>query len=315
MAEIICGVDVGSRSLDAHIDPGGAHRQVARTTEGIGELVAFCKQHHVDLVVMEATGGYERLPFAQVWGEGIPAAIADPRAVRRFAQAMGMLEKSDRIDCAVIAWYARTKQMMPTPPASDAQQRLAALAVRLRQLTELRAAQQNQRRLVTDTEALASFTEVIVVLTRQIRRLEALASDLIATDPLWAALETAFRETKGVGGRTVARLLAQLPEIGQRSGKANGKLVGLAPLACDSGQRHGRRAIRGGREGVRSILYYVGGMVMRYDPDFQAFAARLRDAGKPPKVVRTAVAHKLLTRLNAKARDVRQQFAQSVPAV
>jgi transposase len=301
--------------LDAHLDPDGAHTQVARTTQGTGDLVVFCKQHRVDLVVMEATGGYERLPFAHLWGEGIAVAIVDPRAVRRFAQSMGMLEKTDRIDCAMIAWFARTKAVAPTPPASEAQQRLTALTVRLRQLTELRTAQRNQRRLVTDTETLASFTDVMAVLTRQIRRLERLIGELIATDPLWAALETAFREIKGVGARTSARLLAQLPEIGQRSGKANGKLVGLAPLARDSGQKQGRRAIRGGREGVRSILYYVGGIVARYDPDFRAFAQRLRAAGKPPKVVRTAVAHKLLIRLNAKARDVRRLLSQPVPAV
>lgn len=312
MAHIICGVDVSADTLDARIGRDGVWQRFARTSEGIAELIHFCHAHQAGLVVMEASGGYERLPFAQLWATGMPVAIANPRSVRQFAEAMGALEKTDKIDTAMIAWYAETKHIQPTLPTPDNQQRLTALVVRMRQLIELRTAQNNQRRLVEDPDALASFSAVLSTINQQIRSLEAKVIALIDADPLWLALSAAFREIKGVADRTVARLMAHLPEIGTLSGKAIGKLSGLAPLARDSGKKTGKRPVRGGREAVRSILYIVAEIVRRYDPDFKAFHAALRAAGKPARVVRVALARKLLVRLNAKARDVRQAFAQPV---
>ena len=311
MADIICGVDIGAKTLDARIDCNGPWQQFERTEAGIAELAAFCKHHQVALVVMEATGGYERLPFDRLWTADLPTAIVNPRSVRRFAESMGNLEKTDRIDCGMIAWYAQTKHFRPQPPASTTQQRLTALVVRLRQLTDLRSAQSNQRRLVTDPEALETFAAVLKVVAQQIRALERKIAALINADPLWAALDKAFREIKGVAGRTVARLMADLPEIGTLSGKAVGKLNGLAPIARDSGQKKGKRPVRGGRESVRSILYLIVRGVQRWDPDFKAFYDRLKAAGKPPKVIRIAMARKLLVRLNAKARDVRTALAEA----
>lgn len=311
MTRIICGVDVSSQNLDARIGRTGARgARFANTAAGIGELAAFCARHRVELVVMEATGGYERLAFALLWGAGVPAAIVNPRSVRRFAEGMGILEKTDRIDAGVIAWYAEVKPVIAHAPPSETQARLAALVIRLRQLVETRVAHANQRRLVSDADVLASFSSILAAIARETRILEAKIAELISSDPLWQALDAAFRAIKGVADRTVARLIAQLPEIGTLSGKAISKLAGLAPIAHDSGKRTGRRPVRGGREGVRSILFVVAELVRRYDPDFRAFHQRLKAAGKPAKVVRTALAHKLLVRLNAKARDVRQQFAQ-----
>ncbi len=211
-------------------------------------------------------------------------------------------------------WHDRlvreTKRIAPTPPSSEKQQRFLALVLRMRQLTDLRTAQNNQRRLVEDPDALASFAAIVATINQQIRSLEAKVIELIDADPLWLALDTAFREIKGVADRTVARLLAHLPEIGTLSGKAVAA-TGLAPIANDSGKRTGKRPVRGGREAVRSILYTVAELVRRHDPDFKAFYDTLRAVGKPPNVVRIALARKLLVRLNAKARDVRKQFAQT----
>ena len=147
------------------------------------------------------------------------------------------------------------------------------------------------------------------MVTRQIRDLEARIANAITADPLWAKLNAEFRTIKGVAGRTVARLMAELPEIGTLSNKAAAKLTGMAPIANDSGKRSGKRPIRGGREGVRSILFVVAELVRRFDQDFANFHTRLTKAGKPKKVIRIALAHKLLTRLNAKARDVRNALA------
>ena len=190
--------------------------------------------------------------------------------------------------------------------APQSQQHLRALVTRLRQLTDVRTAQLNQQRLVTDRAVQASFKKLLAVVARQIRELEQRIAALIEQDPTWRELNLAFRTIKGVADRTVARLVAEMPEIGTLSNKTISKLAGVAPLARDSGKHQGKRAVRGGRAPVREILFIVASVVGRYEPDFIAFQQRLRQAGKPPKVVRIALAHKLLVRLNAKAREVRQ---------
>ena len=309
MTHIICGVDVSATTLDARIGRDGVHRRFDTSADGIDQLVAFCRTHQVSLVVMEATGGYERQPFGLLWAADLPTAVVNPRAVRDFAKAMGVLEKTDSIDCGIIAWFAETRRTQPTPPASATQARLTALVRRLRQLTDLRTQETNRRRLVTEPDVLASFEPILAAIAGQQRQLETLIAQAIGDDPLWARLDAAFRTIKGVADRTVARLMAEMPEIGTLSNKAVGKLAGLAPIARDSGQHSGKRKVRGGREGIRSILFVVAEVVRRYDPGIAAFHQRLVDAGKPKMLIRIAVARKLLVQLNAKARDVRRENA------
>jgi len=308
VTRIICGVDISSTSLAARIGRSGAQGSFANTSEGIAALAAFCHQHQVDLVAMEATGGYERQSFAQLWEQGLPVALLNPRAVRSFAQAMGLFEKTDAIDAGVIAWFAEARNSLPNQPAAASQLRLRSLVTRLRQLTAIRTAQRNQSRLITDPAILASFAELLNLLKRQMQELETAIAQLIAEDPLWHQLDPVLRAVKGVADRTIARLMAEMPEIGTLSHKSISKLAGLAPLANDSGKHNGKRRVRGGRSAVREILFVVAGVAARYEPDFIAFRARLAAAGKPPKVIRIALAHKLLVRLNAKARDVRRQL-------
>ena len=309
MTEIICGVDVSSEALDARIGRDGAETRIAATPEGVAALAAFCREHRVTLVVMEATGGYEKLVHALLWSHGVPAAIVNPRAVRQFAQAMGFLEKTDRIDAGVIAWYADTKHIVAQEPASDAQQHLKALVTRLRQLTELRTMQSNQRRLVGDPDVNGLFSDMMALIARQTRELETKIAALIDSDPVWQKLDECFRSIKGVADRTVARIMAEMPEIGTLSNKAVSKLAGLAPLAKDSGKSQGKRSTRGGRANLRNILFVIAETVRRHNPDFAAFHKRLTEAGKPKKVIRVALAHKLLVQLNAKARDARKELA------
>jgi transposase len=245
---IICGVDVSSQTLDVRIGREGASTSFANDGEGIQCLAEFSREHKASIVVMEASGGYEQLAFAVLCSMGIEVAVVNARSVRRFAQAMDIFEKTDRIDAGVIAWYGETKKVIATPAVSPDQRRLKAMVTRLRQLI------------------------------------------------------------KGVADRTVARLMAELPEIGRLSNKNISKLVGLAPLADDSGKSKGKRRIYGGRRGVRDILYFIAGGVGRHNADFSLFQARLLQAGKAKRVIRIALAHKLLVRLNAKAREVRRLY-------
>jgi transposase len=308
---MICGVDVSSERLDAQLGRQGVCKSFLNDQAGISALAEFCRRHKVGLLVMEASGGYEQLAFGLLWSMGIEVAIVNARSVRRFAQAMHLFEKTDRIDAGVIAWYAETKKVVATPAGSVQQQQLKALVTRLRQLTKVRAMERNHRTLVTDATVLASLHQVLVLLNRQIKELEKQIADLISSDPVWGKLDTTLRSIKGVANRTIACLMAELPEIGLLSNKKISKLVGVAPLADDSGKHKGKRRIYGGRQEVRGILYIIVTCVSHHNPDFTAFKQRLTTAGKPKKAIRIALAHKLLIRLNAKARDMRQTLAQS----
>jgi transposase len=295
--------------LEARIGRDGAAGTFDNTVAGIAALADFCGMHQVELVAMEATGGYEQQAFALLSEQALGVAILNPRSVRRFAESMGRREKTDRLDASMIAWYAEVKECQALAQPSANQQQLRALVTRLRQLTEVRTAQRNQARLVSDPVVLGMIEQLQALVAGQMRDLEEAIAQQIAADPLWRQMDSVFRSIKGVADRTVARLLAEVPEIGAISNKTISKLAGVAPLARDSGKHQGKRNIRGGRATVREILFIVASVVARHEPDFQAFQQRLRAAGKAPKVIRIAVAHKLLVRLNAKARQVRQQMA------
>jgi transposase len=309
--QIICGVDVSRAWLDAFVAPD-QYQRFANSPDGVTALAGFCREHDVELVVMEASGGFEQPAFLALWQQGQPCAIANPGSVRHFAKAMGYLEKTDRIDASTIAGYAEAKRLKPTPPPSRDQQKLTALAARLRQVTGDLSVQKQRLHFTRDEQVLVSLREAIAFFTRQAKALAAEIAALVETDPLWTALDRTFRSVKCVADRTVAVILADLPEIGTVSNKAIAKLVGLAPIANDSGKRTGKRPIRGGRDTVRTILFLVADLARRYDPSLADFRKRLLDQGKPKMVVRIALARKLLVRLNAKARETRMQIAHDL---
>lgn len=309
MAQIICGVDISSEKLDARIGRTGPHLEVARTPEGIARLLEWSREHGAELCAMEATGGYERLVLALMWESGMPAALACPRRVRRFAQSQGVLEKTDKIDAGMIAWFAQVSGLAPLPPPSAGQQRLSALVTRLRQVTAVQTSQKNQLRGTQDPAARQSAEAMIAFVRKDIRSLEAQVAELVGSDPLWSRLDETFRTPEGVADRTVATLIAHLPEIGIVSNKAIAKLAGLAPIVSQSGRSRTGSHISGGRQTVRCILYLVGDMVRKYDDGFRDFHRRLTAAGKAKNVIRIALARKLLVQLNAKARDARKLMA------
>ena len=308
----ICGVDISKDWLDAFAGPTGEFERFANTPDGIKALACFCEAAGIELVVMEASGRYEQLAFLTLWELGQPCAITNARAVRAFAKAMGHLEKTDRIDAEVIARYGAAKPLLPSPPPSQDQQKMAALVARLRQITSDTTVQKQRLASARDVVTRHDLIEVLALLKRQAKTIIAAIAAMIERDPLWTALDRCFRSIKGVADRTVATLLAELPEIGTLSNKAIAKLVGLAPLADDSGKRQGKRSIRGGRASVRSLLYLIADLARKFDPSLAEFRERLLANGKPKMVVRVALAHKLLTRLNAKARDTRNEITNPI---
>ena len=304
---MICGVDVSKAWLDAWIEPGG-HQRFANDAAGIAQLASWASKHGADMVAMEASGGIEQTAFLALAHAGIACALANPRHVRRYAEAMGKLEKTDRIDAEMIAQFAKARKLPPTPPPSPQQQRLTALFAHLRQVTADLSVQKRRLHTTRDDFALEHRHATIALLTRQAKATAAEIAKLVEKDPLWTALDRALRSVKGVADRTVAVLLAEMPEIGISPNKQITKLAGLAPIANDSGKRSGKRPIRGGRANVRSTLYLVADIARKYDQSLADFRQRLLNQGKPKMVVRIALARKLLVRLNAKARDARQQL-------
>ena len=309
---IICGVDVSKNWLDAHVAAGPGERgeacRFANDADGIGALAAFCAGHGAELAVREASGGLERQAYLLLWQLGQPCALANARHVRAFAEAMGFAEKTDRIDAMVIARFALAKGIVAEPPPGPQSQRLQALVARLGQVIGDLTVNKQRRASARNAEMGDSLDELIAFLNRQKRSLTGEIASMIDDDPLWARLDQAIRSFKGLAGRSVGLLLAQLPQIGLVSNKAIAKLAGLAPIADDSGARHGQRHVRGGRAPVRSLLFLVADIARRYDPDLGAFHAKLSAAGKPKMVVRTALARKLLVRLNARARIARAEI-------
>jgi len=306
------GVDSSKAWLDAWTAPDHSLR-CANTPEGIAELARCVRSHAGDdaLVVLEASGGCELLAFAQLWADKIACAIINPRQARAFAEAMGYLEKTDTIDAEILARFADAKQLQPTPPSSESQAELEALAARLRQVTRDIIVQKQRRSATIDPLAIEQIGEALALFTRQAKKLAAMIASLIQQDPLWRAFDETIRSVKGLADRTTAYLLADLPELGTLSNKAIAKLVGLAPIANDSGKRTGKRRVRSGRASVRSVLFLVADIARRFDPSLADFREKLLSAGKPKMVVRIALARKLLIRLNAKMRDKRLEMASA----
>ncbi len=308
MNRIICGVDVSKDNLDCRIVPGEAVGRFANTPAGIAALAVFCRQHQVELAVMEATGGYQHQAFLGLCAEGVAATCVNPGTVRHYAKGMGFLEKTDAIDAFVIASFGQARNLVAMPPPSKKQLRLNSLVKRLRQVTQDMTVNKKRLKQADDGEMRASIIEVMALQKKQTKTLEGEIASLIDDDPLWQAIGSALRSLKGVADRTVACILTNLPEIGTYDSRAIAKLTGLAPMANDSGKKNGPRHIQGGRSTVRSILYLVADIVRRYDPHIGAFHARLVAKGKPKMVIRIALAHKLLTILNARVRDARVKF-------
>jgi len=298
------GLDVSKDHLDLHVRPAGAAARFANDDAGIAALVARLAAAAPDRVVVEATGGYEAPAVAALAAAGLPVVVVNPRQARDFARATGRLAKTDALDAAALAAFAEAIRP-PVRPLPDADARaLAALVARRRQLVEMRTAEQNRLGLAAPGVA-RSIRDHIRWLDRQLDRAGRELAAAVEASPVWRAKDDLLQSAPGVGPVVSRTLLAEVPELGTVSGRRIAALVGVAPVADDSGRHRGARAIAGGRAGARSGLYMACLSAVRYNPALRAVYARLRAAGKPAKVALVAAMRKLLVILNAMLRDNR----------
>lgn len=298
---VFVGIDVAKATLDVVVRPNGECWQLPNDDRASKTLVARLAALAPTLVVLEATGGFERAVVAALAGAGLPVVVANPRQVRDFARATGQLAKTDAIDAAVLALFAERVRPTPRPLPAAAAQALDALLTRRRQLLEMLVAEKNRLGLAPGP-VRRGITQHIRWLERQLADVDGALGRLIEQSPVWRAKDDLLQSVPGVGPVLSRTLLGELPELGQLNRKQIAALVGVAPLACDSGTLRGRRIVWGGRAPIRTVLYMSALVAARHNPVLRGFYRRRRAAGKPAKVALTACMRKLLTILNAMMR-------------
>lgn len=292
------GIDVAKDSLDVCLLAEERCFTVTNDSAGNRQLLSELPVAGSCLVVLEATGGYQRRVVAALHQAGHVVAVVNPRQVRDFARGLGILAKTDRLDARVIARFGQQAAPRPSEVSSEKQAVFRELVTRRRQLVEFRTAEQNRLETATAKTVRKNIRHMIDALDKQIRQLEEEIGELIQADPQLAIKSALLKTVPGVGPVTVTHLLTELPELGQLNRQQVAALVGVAPFNRDSGKFHGRRAIWGGRAAIRSVLYMAALTARRSNPIIRTFAERLTAAGKPFKVVLTACMRKLLVILN-----------------
>lgn len=292
------GIDVSKAQLDVHRADNGNSFAVANDAAGHRRLLGRLPQPGACLIVLEATGGYQREAVLQLVDAGHRVAVVNPKRVRDFARASGTQAKTDRIDARVLAEFGAAFQLREVENATENQRELAALALRRRQLVELRKQEKNHRESAPSKAMFEHIQRLIRLLDQQIRDLETQMEKLLESDEQWSAKAEIVGGVPGVGAVLTTTLLAELPELGALNRKEIAALAGLAPYNDDSGKNVGKRRIRGGRQAIRNALYMAARAAARFNPPIKAFYERLLQAGKANKVAIVACMRKLLSILN-----------------
>jgi len=302
---MLIGVDVAKAELVIAARPSGERWTVANDERGMRTLVDRLRREPPELIVLEATGGYELLCVAALVAAALPVVVVNPRQVRDFAKATGQLAKTDRIDADILALFAeRVRPEVRVLPDADAQE-LDALLARRRQLLEMLQAEKNRLGQVFGRgkrPVKKSLKTHIAFLERELRIADTDLGAMVRESPAWRERDDLLQSVPGVGPVMSLTLLADLPELGRLSRREIAKLVGVAPLSRDSGTLRGRRFVQGGRATVRGVLYMAALVATKRNAIIRAFYQRLLAAGKPKKLALVACMRKLLTILNTMVR-------------
>jgi transposase len=300
--EAVCvGVDVAKNTLDVAVSNSKETRQFENDHEGITSAVRYIAGLRPARIILEATGNYEMPLAAALQASRLPVVIVNPRQVRDFARATGVLAKTDRIDARILALFGlQIKPEVRLLPDQKARE-MGSLLARRRQLIEMLTAEHN--RLLQAGDSIRSGIEIHIKWLEE--AVSAINDDLdrqIKSSPAWCEKDNLLKSVPGVGKVVSITLLIELPELGQLNRRKIAALVGVAPLNHDSGTMRGKRTVWGGRAKLRAVLYMAALVGIRHNPIIAAFYQRLLNAGKAKKVALVACMRKLLTILNAMIR-------------
>jgi transposase len=296
--ESYVGIDVSKAELVVAVRPSGARMTLSNDRAGIKRLVGRLGELKPKLVVVEATGGLQRQVVAGLWPAGIAVAAVNPSWVRNFAKGRGVRAKTDRKDAELLALFAERERPEARPPADAETQALQALVMRREQLLEMQVAEKQRLSRASGTMR-KKLRHHVAYLEGRIKELEQDIDKTVRRSDTWRRKSEIVRSVTGFGPHFSAMVLAKVPELGTLNRKQIGALVGVAPMPDDSGSRHGRRIIAGGRFEVRNKLYMCALVAARSNPVLKQFYERLVARGKPKKLALAAVMRKLIVTLNA----------------
>ncbi len=316
------GIDVSQAELVVAWRDESGHkgiRSFSNTERGQRDLRTLLEKEEPApaLIVLEATGGYERAITAELGGVGLPVVVINPRQVRDFAKSTGQLAKTDRIDARMIAQFASAIRPDLRPLPSEEQEELRDFLVRRDQIKQMLLAEKSrldQTESKRNKKLRKKIKSHIHFLEREMNLLDADLDDTIKGSPIWRESDDLLQTVPGVGDQLSRTLLGLLPELGTITGDEVSKLVGLAPMADDSGKMKGKRRIRGGRGRIRAVLYMATMSAIRYNPVIKAYYERLLSRGKAKQVALVACMRKLLVILNAMMRTKTRWQVQVSPA-
>jgi len=300
MDRLSVGIDVSKREWVIAVHPSGERWTSPTTAAALDTVVARLTGLAPQMIVTEATGGYERALVAGLVAAGLAVAVVNPRQVRAYAQALGRTAKTDAIDAEILASFGARMQPVARVVPDAATQALAALVARRRQLLDMLGAEQRRLEHAPPTGRITrDLRNHIRWLERRLEEVDGDIGTAIQDSSVWRVQDELLRTVPGIGPTTARTLLADVPELGHLDRRAIAALVGVAPYNCDSGTHRGQRHIWGGRAAVRTTLYMAALVATRHNAHLRTFYRRLRDAGKPAKVALVAVMRKLLTIVNA----------------
>ena len=303
MDTIFVGIDVSKDQLDVHVRPSRQAFAVARDGKGLEELVERLRAVNPALVAVEATGGFETIVAAALGGAGLPLVVVNPAQIRHFAQAVGKRAKTDPIDAEMIAHFVEAVKPEPRPLPDEAARLLTELVSRRRQIIEMLVAERQREKRANAVRVRKSLTRHIAALQKELPVIDRDIDTLVRSSPVWREKEDLLVSFPGIANTTARKLLADIPELGSLDRRKIASLAGVAPFTRQSGTWKGKSMIGGGRNSVRSALFIVSLVAVRWNPILKAFYQRLLAAGKPKMVALIAVARKILTILNAMLRD------------
>lgn len=297
--EVFVGIDVSKSTLDVCIEPHGQTLHVAYDEAGARQVVSRLKEANPVLIVIEATGGLEVRIATELASLGLPVAVINPRQARDFAKATGRLAKTDQVDAAVLAAFAKAIRPQARPLKDVDTRALDDMVSRRRQLIDIRVQEILRLGTAASKPLQKSLNQHIAWLDKRIAEIDTDLTRRLRESDMWRTKDDLLRSIPGVGAVTTLTMLAKCPELGTLNRREIAALTGVAPLANDSGKHRGKRFIWGGRADVRAVLYMATLSAIGCNDTIKAFAQRLKKAGKPPKVVIVACMRKLLTIMNS----------------